>query len=134
MEATELAPDDHAVLAEARRTADALFLDGAHKVAAAVRTRSGTMFAGINIATRMPFADVCGEVAALSAMVGAGRRDPAVIVAVRSNGQGWHEIVPPCGRCRELISDFDPQTWVIVGTLERPWKLPVAALLPLKAW
>lgn len=134
METADLAPDDHAVLAEARRAADALYLDGMHKVAAAVRTHSGAMFAGINIKTRMPFADVCGEVAALCAMVTGGHRDPTVIVAVRGDGRGHHEIVPPCGRCRELISDFDPLTWVIVGTLERPRKVPVAALLPLKAW
>ena len=134
MQATDLAPDDHAVLAEARRVADTLYLEGVHTVASAVRTRSGAMFAGINIATRMPFADVCGEVAALSAMVAASQREPALIVAVRGDGRGTHEIVPPCGRCRELISDFDLGTWVIVGTLEQPRKLPVASLLPLKAW
>lgn len=104
----DLSPADRALIDEAKRTADALHLDGVHEVAAALRTRSGAEFAGINIKARMGFADACGEVAALCAMVGAGRR--------------------------ELISDFDPATRVIVGTLARPYAVTVAELLPLKAW
>ena len=134
METVELSPLDAELIEAAKRTADALYLDGIHKVASALRTRSGEVFAGINIKTRMPFADVCGEVAALSAMVGAGHRDPKVIVAVHRDCQGNHELLPPCGRCRELISDFDITTWVIVGTLDQPWKVRVAELLPLKPW
>ena len=58
--------------------------------------------------------------AALCAMVGAGHRDPDVIVAIYRDGRGTFELFPPCGRCRELISDFDPNTWMIVGSLELP--------------
>ena len=132
MEAVELSPADCDLIEEAKRTADELYLDEIHKVASALRTRSGEVFVGINIETRMPFADVCGEVAALSAMVGVGLRDPETIIAVKGDGQGHYELMSPCGRCRELISDFDLETWVIVGTLERPFKVKVAELLPLK--
>lgn len=130
----ELGAEDHELIEEAKRTADALHLDPVHKVASALRTRSGLIFAGINIETSMPFADVCGEVAAISAMVGAGHRDLETIVAIRGDGQGHHEILPPCGRCRELISDFDQETWVIVGTLNWPYKVSMVELLPLKPW
>ena len=133
-ETTDLAASDFDIIEEAKRTADTLYLEEFHKVSSALRTHSGRLFSGINIKTTMPFADVCGEVAALSAMVGAGQRDPEIIVAVRGDGQGNHEILPPCGRCRELISDFGLEVWVIVGTLERPQKVRVTALLPLKAW
>jgi hypothetical protein len=37
-------------------------------------------------------------------------------------------------RGRALVSDVDLNTWVIAGTLERPWKVPIVTLLPLKAW
>ena len=134
IETLEISQLDRDLIDAAIRTANTLYLDGAHKVASALRTRSGAVFSGINIKTRMRFADVCGEVAALSAMVGSGQRDPETIVAVRGDGKGRYELVPPCGRCRELISDFDLDTWVIVGTLERPQKVRVTALLPLKAW
>jgi cytidine deaminase len=134
LEAAELEPLDHDLIEQAKWTADLLYLDKTHKVAAAVRTRLGDVFSGINIRTTMRFADVCGEVAAISAMVGAGQRDPEVIVAVRGDGNGWYELLPPCGRCRELISDFEQNTWVIVGTVEHPQKVRVRELLPLKAW
>jgi len=84
---TDLTPLDDDLIEQVQRTVDALYLEGRHTVASALRTRPGEVFAGINIKTTMPFADVCGEVAALSAMVGAGRRDPESIVAVR--GAGW---------------------------------------------
>ncbi|HEV2127580.1 MAG TPA: hypothetical protein VGR22_03065 [Thermomicrobiales bacterium] len=134
MDAAELSPSDRELIETAKRTADRLHLDNAHEVAAAVRTRSGEVFSGINHKARMRFADVCGEVAALSVMVGAGRRDPEAIVAMWGDGNGTYDLMPPCGRCRELISDFDPETWVIVGTLQPPYKVKVCELLPLKAW
>jgi len=134
IETTDLVAPDFDLIEEAKRTADTLYLDGFHNVASVLQTHSGQVFSGINIKSTMRFADVCGEVAALSAMVGAGQRDPETIVAVRGDGEGTHEILPPCGRCRELISDFGLEVWVIVGTLERPQKVRVTALLPLKAW
>ena len=78
----ELSPLDRDLIDEAKRTADVLHLDGIHEVAAALRTRSGLVFAGIHIEADVGFADVCGEVAALCAMVGAGHRDVEAIVAV----------------------------------------------------
>ncbi|MDQ4044214.1 MAG: cytidine deaminase, partial [Chloroflexota bacterium] len=106
MDAAELSPADCELIEVAKRTADRLHLDDTHEVASAVRTRSGAVFSGINHKARMRFADVCGEVAALSVMVGAGCRDPEVIVALRGDGNGAYDLMPPCGRCRELISDF----------------------------
>ena len=134
MNRTELTPADCAVIEAAKRTASALHMEGSHEVASALRTQDGEIYSGINIKARARFADVCGEVAALSAMVGAGRRDPEVIVAISTDGAGGYDLMPPCGRCRELISDFDPSAWVIVGTLEQPYKVRVSDLLPLKAW
>jgi hypothetical protein len=77
--------------------------------------------------------DAHAEMAALCAMVATGHRDPEVIVAIHRDGGGAFELFPPCGRCRELISDFDLDTWVIVGTLEQPFKVRIAELLPFKA-
>jgi cytidine deaminase len=133
VETVELSALDRDLIEETKRTADRFYLEDTHKVAAALRTRSGEVFSGINIAARMPFADVCGEVAALCAMVAAGHREPEVIVAIHRDGGGPFELFPPCGRCRELISDFDLDTWVIVGKLEQPFKVKIAELLPFKA-
>lgn len=132
MTGSELTAADCVVIDAAKRTAATLHVEGMHEVASALRAGDGTVYTGINIKARARFADVCGEVAALSAMVGSGRRDPEVIVAIWTDGAGGYDLMPPCGRCRELISDFDASTWVIVGTLEQPFKVRVADLLPLR--
>ena len=128
----ELSQQDRVLIERARQTADALYLKDVHEVAAAVRTGSGEVFSGIHIEANVGFADVCGEVAAVCCMVAAGHRDLESIVAVYRDEDGGHHILAPCGRCREVVSDFNPHARVIVGTLERPYVLSVAELLPLK--
>jgi len=128
----ELTHDDEELIRAAKETADALHLEGIHEVAAAIRTTSGAIFTGIHIEASVGYADVCGEVAALCNMVSAGRRDLQTIVAVSGNGRGVYELLAPSGRCRELISDFSSEAWVIVGTLERPYKVGIRELMPLK--
>jgi cytidine deaminase len=132
MNFTELSAQDFELIEKARRTADELYLKDVHEVAAALRTASGHVFAGIHIEADVGFADVCGEVAAICNMVSAGRRDLDTIVALVREGPGGHRLLAPCGRCREVISVFNPRAWVIVGTLEAPYKVTAAELLPLR--
>ncbi len=40
-------------------------------------------------------------------------------------------VVSPCGACREMIRDHDPEALVIVPGAAGPEKLPIRALLPL---
>jgi cytidine deaminase len=54
-------------------------------------------------------------------MVSAGHRDLDTVVAVWRSPEGKHYPLPPCGRCREVISDFSPQAWVIVTTMQNHW-------------
>lgn len=127
-----LSPEDYELIERAKKIADDLHVDDLHEVAAALRTISGEIFGGIHIEARIGFADVCGEVAALCNMIGAGQRDLDTIVAVYGDGRGNHEILAPCGRCRELISDINRDAMVIVGTLDNPQKVSVSELLPMK--
>jgi cytidine deaminase len=128
----ELSAQDRELIEQAKQTADALYLKDVHEVAASLRTASGEVFSGIHIEADVGFADVCGEVAAVCCMVSAGRRDLDTIVAVVRDGRGSYRLCALCGRCREVIGDFNPRAWVIVGTLERPYKMTVSELLPLK--
>lgn len=72
-------------------------------VAAALRTGSGRVFTGVcmDAACGIGF---CAEVGAVAAMVAAGENRIASIVAVHWQGA----VVPPCGRCRELVVQVDP--------------------------
>ncbi len=128
----KLSEEDLELIEAAREAADRLHVDGVHEVAAAIRTRDKKVFTGIHIEASVGFADVCGEVAAICTAVSQGYRDFEAIVAIWGDGKGSYELLSPCGRCREVISDFNKDTWVIVGSLEHPYKVKVSDLLPLK--
>jgi cytidine deaminase len=133
---------DAAVLRAASEVAQRLYVPGTQEVGAAARTTSGQIFAGIHFETATGFATVCGEVAAICCMVAAGHRDLDTIAAVWRAGDGALHLLPPCGRCREVISDFNPSAWVIVSHLIDHWhrdaishpvKVRVSDLLPLRS-
>ena len=128
----ELDHKDRELIENAKDTRRRLYRAGRHEVAAALRTTSGEVFTGIHIEASVGFADVCGEVAAICHAVAHGHADLDTIVALGGDGPDNIYLMPPCGRCREVISDMNPGAWVIVGTLERPHKVRVAELLPLK--
>ncbi|MBN1261439.1 MAG: cytidine deaminase [Anaerolineae bacterium] len=83
-------------------------------VACALLSASGNLYLGvcIDIGSGIGF---CAEHSAIAAMITAGESRIAKIVAV------WGEdtILPPCGRCRELMYQIDKenftQTEVILG-------------------
>lgn len=142
MQYVELDERDAEVLQQAIDATDRLYVQGIQEVGAALRTTTGELFSGIHFETSTGFANVCGEVAAICCMVAAGHRDLEVIAAVWRDPAGRHYLLPPCGRCREVIYDFSPQAWVIVSTLpdhwdpaavDRPAKVRIGELLPLKS-
>ncbi len=126
---------DWELIEEAKRVSRRLHQPHFHVVAAALRTASGLIYSGIHFESSQAFATVCGEVSALSSMVNAGHRDLATIVALRGfdDDKQRFEIMSPCGRCRELIGDFNPQAQVIVGTIDQPYQMAIGDLLPLKS-
>jgi cytidine deaminase len=94
-------------------------------VGAAALAQSGEVFTGICIDARCSLG-FCAEHAAIAEMLKQRLTHIVAIVAVTANG----EIIPPCGRCRELIRQLDPANWetivvVAPGTLTR-----LADLLP----
>lgn len=127
-----LSQEDRELVEGAKATADRLYLRDLHEVAASLRTASGTIYSGIHIEASVGFADVCGEVAAICNMVSSGEREIEAIVAVHSDGNGNYRILSPCGRCRELISDFSMEASVIVGPIEQPETVAISELLPRK--
>ena len=129
---TVLTEEDFELIEAAKEAANRLHVDDVHEVAAALRTHDKRIFTGIHIEANVGFADICGEVAAICTAVSQGHRDFEAIVAIWGDGKGNYELLSPCGRCREIISDFNKDTWVIVGSLKHPYKVKVSDLLPLK--
>jgi cytidine deaminase len=81
-----------------------------HGVAAAVRTRTGAVYLGVNLGgIHTP----CAEPVALGAAMTAGDRDIASMVAVCRRGSAY-PVLSPCGNCRQMLFDYAPRATVIV--------------------
>jgi cytidine deaminase len=98
-------------------------------VAAVLRTKNNKIFQGVNIEIECSApCSVCAEYAAIATMVSEGEEEIESIVAF-SYKNGGH-ILPPCGQCRQFISEFgDP--YVIVEVNQKLKKARLSALYPL---
>jgi len=122
-----LTPDDHALIAQARDAIRRNY-DGVHEnhtVGAAVRCADGSIFCGINV---YAIHGACAEQVALGTAITAGQRDFTTIVAVR--GENGEEIIPPCGNCLQILSDYAPDCAVIIDADGTLVKILARELLP----
>jgi cytidine deaminase len=113
------------------------YRDDWQEVGAALRTRSGQVFSGVNLDAYLGRMAVCAEAVALGrAFVDLGDDGIETIVAVRhpppSDKDQTIKVVSPCGACRELIFDYDRNARVIVPNGKSPSAVPIGELLPNK--
>lgn len=106
-----------------------------HTIAAAIRGRDGRISTGIHLGAVVGRLSICAEAVALGRAVLEGDGRIAAIVALRhpkpEEPADAPEIVSPCGACREMIFDFDPEALVIMPDASGPRKWPVRDLLPM---
>ena len=132
-----LSKADKDLIAAAMAAIKLRYRDDWQEVGAALRTRSGKIFTGVNLDAYLGRMAVCAEAVALGrAFVDLGDDGIAMIVAVRHPPPGAKDqtisVVSPCGACRELIFDYDPNARVIVPNGKSPSIVPIAELLPNK--
>lgn len=112
------------------------FVHGRHYVGAAIRTRAGSVYHGLNVETNIGRAAVCAEPVAIGAAATQGVDEFETVVALRHPAPeetGDPFVVAPCGVCREMLTDYGLDTWVIVpGPEDDPVKVRARALLPNK--
>ncbi|NEB82435.1 cytidine deaminase [Streptomyces sp. SID14478] len=101
-----------------------------HTIAAAARARDGRIVTGVNAYhfTGGP----CAELVVIGAAAAQGAYELETMVAVGDRERG---VVPPCGRCRQVMLDYFPGMRVIVGDggtkgSERLRAVGIAELLP----
>lgn len=103
--------DDHKQLIElaneARRRAYAPY--SRYAVGAALRTRSGRVYTGVNIENASYPAGVCAERVAVFKAVSEGEREFDVLALVTNNGGA------PCGICRQVLAEFGLETVVLIA-------------------
>ncbi|MEV7599710.1 cytidine deaminase [Kitasatospora sp. NPDC089797] len=97
-----------------------------HTVAAAGRNADGRIITAVNAYhfTGGP----CAELVLIGAAAGQGAYDLTTVVAVGDRGRG---VIPPCGRCRQVLLDYFPEAGVIVADGAGPRTVPVRELLPV---
>jgi cytidine deaminase len=103
-----------------------------NSVGAALRTQSGKTYAAVHLDAAVGRVAVCAEMIALGMAVAAGDGRIETIVAVTRRGESDWEILPPCGMCRELLSDYAPEASVIVPLGRGLAKVILSDLLPMK--
>lgn len=103
------------LLEEARRVRDNAYAPySGFKVGAALKTRSGAVFAGCNVENVAYPEGTCAEAGAIAAMIAAGETTIAEIVVIADSP----EPVTPCGGCRQKLAEFgDGEMSVTMATL-----------------
>ena len=92
---------------EARRRA---YVPYSHyPVGAALRTKSGKLFTGVNVENAAYPQTICAERTAVVKAVSEGERDFEVIAVVTDNGGA------PCGGCRQVLAEFGLDTVVLIA-------------------
>jgi cytidine deaminase len=132
-----LGKTDRDLIAAASGAIRRRYRDDWQEVGAALRTRSGKIFTGVNLDAYLGRMAVCAEAVALGrAIVDLGNAGIDRIVAVRhpspADKNQTIAVVSPCGACRELIFDYDPKARVIVPNGKSPAVVPIPELLPNK--
>ena len=109
---------------EARRRAYAPYSN--YPVGAALRTKSGRLYTGVNVENAAYPHTMCAERVAMFKAVSEGETEFEVIAVVTNNGGS------PCGGCRQVMAEFGLDTLVLIadgqGNLQKV--LTVSELLP----
>jgi cytidine deaminase len=92
---------------EARRRAYVPYSN--YPVGAALRTKTGRLFTGVNVENAAYPTTICAERVAIFKAVSEGEREFEVIAVVTDNGGS------PCGSCRQVLAEFGLDTIVLIA-------------------
>ena len=96
-------------------------------VASAIISGLGNTYTGVNVDFECGIG-FCAEHAAVAEMLKQRESKISLVVAVNHRG----EVLPPCGRCREMIWQLDPSNRETLVVLAGDWALPLRELLPYR--
>jgi cytidine deaminase len=132
-----LSERDRELIAAASEAIKRRYRNDWQEVGAALRTRDGRIYTGVNLDAYLGRMAVCAEAVALGrAVTDVGETGIETIVAVRHPDPAEPDqaiaVVSPCGSCRELIWDYDRTARVIVPGTDGPVVVGICELLPNK--
>jgi cytidine deaminase len=97
-----------------------------YPVGAALQTRTGRVYTGVNIENAAYPTGICAERVAIFKAVSEGELEFDVIAVVTNNGGS------PCGSCRQVMAEFglDTVVWIADGNGRLMQEMTVNDLLP----
>jgi cytidine deaminase len=96
------------------------------RVGAALLARDGAIYSGCNVENASYGLTICAERNAVAHAVAMGARAFDAVVIATENG------VAPCGACRQVLAEFNPQmTVILVDGAGRQRRFSLAELLPV---
>ncbi len=97
-----------------------------YRVGAALRTKNGRVFTGVNVENAAYPTTMCAERTAVFKAVSEGEREFDVIAVVTDNGGS------PCGSCRQVLAEFGLDIIVLIadGNGKLNYEMSVSELLP----
>jgi cytidine deaminase len=97
-----------------------------YRVGAALRTKTGRVYTGVNIENAAYPHTMCAERVAVFKAISEGEKDFEAISVVTDNGGS------PCGGCRQVLAEFGLDTIVLIanGDGQLKQELTVKDLLP----
>ena len=86
------------------------------KVGAALLTKDGNVFTGVNIENSSYPAGICAERSAMASAISAGERDfEKIAICALDVCNDKYTDAWPCGVCRQFMYEFSPEMKVISG-------------------
>ncbi|KAL2807563.1 thioredoxin-like protein [Aspergillus granulosus] len=120
-----LTAEEVALIETATSTINSIPISEDYSVSSAALAADGRVFTGVNVYhfTGGP----CAELVVLGVAAAAGASNLTRIAAVGNADRG---ILSPCGRCRQVLIDLQPDIHVIIGQKGSERSVPIAELLP----
>jgi len=96
-------------------------------VGAALLTKGGKVFSGCNVENASYGLTLCAERVALFKAISEGERSFQALAVVADT----EKPISPCGACRQVLVEFQPDLTVVMSTLTRKVEITqISALLP----
>lgn len=113
---------------KARKTKHSAYAPYSHyQVGAALLTRNGEIFTGVNVENASFGLTVCAERIAIFNALSQGNQD---LEAIAISAQG-EDIPYPCGACRQVMNEFNPDLIVILDSGDNINIYSLKELLPM---
>ena len=132
----DMSADDIKLLEIAQELLKRVWVHGRHEVATALRAADGRIYTGVHLEGSCRRSSICAEGVAMGTArtemePGAPLKIDA-IVSVQIKPAGQYRIIAPCGVCRELISDYSPDSTVWITSDTAVVAMRAIDLLPSK--